>query len=95
MSHRRVVLTNQYAVKTGDLQWMRVPHSESITQLPKDLCLHLTRHKFNSKAREVYGLMETAKLLGHTNTATTERYVKVERSRLRKIQDDIDPLEAA
>ena len=60
--------------------------------LPKDLCLYLTRHTFASKACEVYGLMETAKLLGHTHTATTERYVKVERSRLRKIQDDIDPL---
>jgi len=35
--------------------------------------------------------VETAKFSGRTQTVTTERYLNVERSRLRDIEHDIDP----
>lgn len=58
--------------------------------LPKDLCLYLARHEHASLICDQFGIQAAAEALGHSNLATTRRYVKTSVESLRAHQDAIE-----
>lgn len=59
-------------------------------KLPRDLVLYLARHEHASKICDRFGIQAAAEALGHSNLATTRRYVKTSVESLRAHQDAID-----
>lgn len=54
--------------------------------LPGDWTLHTLRHRFATTTHDAtLDLLSVSELLGHANTATTQRYVAVNRERLRRV----------
>jgi integrase len=63
--------------------------------LAKDLCLYLTRHEAGSRICREKDVEAAARILGHSSTSTTSRYVKLNLKELQKYQDlGDDPEEA-
>lgn len=55
--------------------------------LPEGLVLYLSRHEFATQVyRATKDLLATARALGHAQTATTERYTRVDGEQLKAIQ---------
>lgn len=59
-------------------------------RLPRDLVLYLARHEHASRICEAFGINAAAEALGHSNLATTKRYVKTSVETLRNNQDAVD-----
>jgi integrase len=58
--------------------------------LPKDLVLYLARHECGTKICREKGIEYARRLLGHTDIATTQRYMHLDERELRDAQDLID-----
>jgi site-specific recombinase XerD len=55
--------------------------------LPRDLVLYLARHECGTKVCRLKGIEYARRLLGHTNIATTQRYMHLAEKELADAQD--------
>ena len=58
--------------------------------LPRDLVLYLARHECGTKICREKGIEYARRLLGHTDIATTQRYMHLDERELRDAQDLIE-----
>jgi site-specific recombinase XerD len=58
--------------------------------LLKDLVLYLARHECGTKICREKGIEYARRLLGHSNIATTQRYMHLDDTELADAQDLID-----
>jgi integrase len=50
-------------------------------------CLYLTRHRFGTRLAKIIGVLKTAKLMGHANINTTQRYIHTDVTEFTADQD--------
>ena len=58
--------------------------------LPKDLVLYLARHECGTKICREKGIEYARRLLGHTDIATTQRYMHLDEKELADAQDLVE-----
>lgn len=58
--------------------------------LPRDLVLYLARHECGTKVCRLKGIEYARRLLGHTNIATTQRYMHLDDRELAEAQDLVE-----